>query len=190
MNKKVLEAYNATKAYYCLDCGKCTSNCPVSKFYEGFSPRLLVKHATAGFDEDVVAASQLWDCLTCNMCADRCRSDVQFAEFIRTVRSEAVKTGNLGVCSHSGVLQGLMRFMTTPELNPNKLYWLTNDLQTEKQGKVLLFTGCIPIFQTVFENFQTNSLEILKAGIKIKDLHIRKPNLDDVFIKIAKGKKE
>ena len=29
---------------------------------------------------------------------------------------------------------------------------------------------------------------ILKSGIKIKDLHIRKPNLDDVFIKIA-GKK-
>ena len=29
---------------------------------------------------------------------------------------------------------------------------------------------------------------ILKSGIKIKDLHIRKPNLDDVFIKIAKEK--
>ena len=30
---------------------------------------------------------------------------------------------------------------------------------------------------------------ILKAGIKIKDMHVRKPNLDDVFIKIAKEEK-
>ena len=51
MKKAVLDAYNKTKAYYCLDCGKCTSNCPVSHYYEGFSPRLLVKEATAGFDE-------------------------------------------------------------------------------------------------------------------------------------------
>ena len=179
MNKKVLEAYNATKAYYCLDCGKCTSNCPVSKYYEGFSPRLLVKNATAGFDEDVVSASQLWDCLTCNLCAERCRSNVQFAEFIRAVRSEAVKTGNLGVCSHSGVLQGLMRFMTTPQLHPNKLYWLTDDLKTEQQSKVLLFTGCIPIFQTVFEDFQTYSLKTLQASIKLLNLAGIKPVLSN-----------
>jgi len=167
LNKKILEAYNDTKAYYCLDCGKCTSNCPVTKHYEDFSPRLLVKQATVGFDDEVIDTPQLWDCLTCNTCADRCQADVRFAEFIRAVRCEAVKTGNVGVCSHSGVLQGLMRFMTTPNLNPNKLFWLTDDLNVSKRGKVLLFTGCLPIFQTVFENIKANSLDILRASVKL-----------------------
>lgn len=170
MKKEVLDAYNKTKAYYCLDCGKCTSNCPVSHYYEGFSPRLLVKEATAGFEDEVIDAPQLWDCLTCNTCADRCPSDVQFAEFIREVRAEAVKSGNVGLCSHSGVLQGLMRFMTTPELKPDKLFWLTDDLKTSKNGKVLLFTGCLPIYQTTFEDITPNSLDILRASIKLMNL--------------------
>jgi len=37
------------------------------------------------------------------------------------------------------------------------------------------------------KNFQLHELlhPLLKAGIKIKDLHVRKPTLDDIFIKIA-----
>jgi Fe-S oxidoreductase len=167
MNKKILEAYNDTKAYYCLDCGKCTSNCPVTHYSPEFSPRLLVKQATTGFDDEMIDSAALWDCLTCNTCADRCQSDVQFAEFIRAVRSEAVKTGNLGVCSHGGVLQGLMRFMTAPELKPDKLFWLTEDMKVSTNGKIMLFTGCIPLYQTVFEKLAPNSLDILHATIKI-----------------------
>ena len=165
MNKKILEAYNKTKAYYCLDCGKCTANCPVSVYYEGFSPRLLVKNAAEGFGDDLIAASQLWDCLTCNTCADRCRSDVQFAEFIRAVRGEAVINENKGVCSHSGILQGLMRLQTSSELTPDKLYWLGEDLKVVKTGKVYLFTGCMPIYQKMFEDIQANSADILRASV-------------------------
>ena len=175
MNKQILDAYNKTKAYYCLDCGKCTSNCPVSKYCEEFSPRMLVKLATAGFDKDVIEASQLWDCLTCDICSDRCRSDVEFSEFIRAVRAEAVETGNIGVCSHGGVLQGLMRIMTTPDLKPERLYWLSDDLEVSSDGSVLLFTGCLPIFQTVFDNIEVNSVKILQSSIKLLNLAGIKP---------------
>ena len=167
MKKAVLDAYNDTKAFYCLDCGKCTSNCPISKYQEDFSPRMIVKNATVGFDDDVVHDPQLWECLTCNVCADGCRSDVQFAEFVRAVRAEASATGNIGVCSHGGVLQGLMRLQTTPELAPNRLFWITDDLDIAEHGEVLLFTGCLPIFQTVFDNIDVNSTAILRAGIKL-----------------------
>jgi Fe-S oxidoreductase len=167
MNKKVLEAYNETKAYYCLDCGKCTSNCPVSQYSEDFSPRMLVKQATTGFDDEVIDSPQLWECLTCNTCADRCRSDVNFAEFIQAVRGEAVKSGNEGICSHGGVLQGLMRFMTTPELKPDKLFWVTNDMKTERHGKIMLFMGCTPLYPTVFEDIAPNSLDILRSTVRI-----------------------
>ncbi len=178
MRDTILKAYNDTKAYYCLDCGKCTSNCPVSRYQEGFSPRLLIKNATVGFDDDVINDPQLWDCLTCNICADGCMSGVEFANFIRVVRAEAVKAENLGVCSHGGMLQGLMRLMTIPDPDhtPDRLFWLNDkddddnnkdDLKVASQGDTLLFTGCLPIFQTMFENIEANSATILKAAIKI-----------------------
>ncbi len=167
MKKSILDAYNNTKAYYCLDCGKCTANCPVARYQEGFSPRLIVKNATVGFDDDLINDPNLWDCLTCNTCADRCRSDVAFAEFVRVLRSEAVKVDNVGVCTHGGIFQGLMRFMTSPELKPNRLNWLDGDLNISKNGEVLLFTGCLPIFPTVFDNLGVDSREILKASVKL-----------------------
>lgn len=167
MKENILEAYNNTKAYYCLDCGKCTSNCPVARYQEDFSPRLIVKNAALGFDEDVIVDPNLWDCLTCNTCSDRCRSDVQFAEFVRVLRSEAVKAQNIGICSHGGVLQGLMRFMTKPDLLPNRLNWVTDDLKTSKNGEVLLFTGCMPIFPTIFDNIGVDSSDILRASVRL-----------------------
>jgi Fe-S oxidoreductase len=167
MNQKVLDAYNQTKAFYCLDCGKCTSNCPVARYQEDFSPRLIVKNATVGFDDDLINDPMLWDCLTCEICSERCRSDVQFADFIRVLRSEAVDANNIGVCSHGGVLQGLMRMMTNQNLNPNRLSWLNDEMKIAKTGEVMLFTGCIPLFQTIFDNFESNSVDILKASIKL-----------------------
>jgi len=167
LKKAILDAYNETKAYYCLDCGKCTANCPVARYDDTFSPRKLVKEAAVGFDDEVIDSPQLWDCLTCDTCADRCRSDVQFAQFIRAVRAEAINTGNVGVCSHGGVLQGLMRFMTSPNLKPNRLQWLTDDLKTSKNGKTYLFTGCLPIYQTLFENIDVKSVDIIRASIKL-----------------------
>ncbi len=167
MKKSILDAYNATKAYYCLDCGKCTSNCPVARYQEGFSPRLIVKNATIGFDDDIIADPMIWDCLTCNTCTDGCRSDVAFADFVKVLRSEAVKVENLGICSHGGILQGLMRFMTSTELKPNRLGWLSDDLRTQKNGDVLLFTGCMPIFPGIFENIGVDSTRTLKASIKL-----------------------
>jgi Fe-S oxidoreductase len=126
-----------------------------------------VKTVSEGFDEDVIGTPELWDCLTCNTCTDRCQSDVDFAEFIRAVRSEAVNVGNVGICSHNGIMQGLMRFMTNPTLKPDKLFWLTDDLKTVKNGKTMLFTGCMPIYQTIFDDIGASSLDILRASIKL-----------------------
>ena len=179
MKTSILDAYNKTKAYYCLDCGKCTSNCPVARYQEGFSPRLIVKNASIGFDDDVIADPMIWDCLTCNTCTDRCRSDVAFAEFVRVLRSEAVKIENLGVCTHGGMLQGLMKLMANNELQPRRSAWLTDDLKTSKDGDVLFFTGCMPIFPTVFDNLTIDSTDILKASIKLMNTAGIKPVITD-----------
>ncbi|MBW2571382.1 MAG: hypothetical protein JRE61_03175 [Deltaproteobacteria bacterium] len=39
----IVEMVNATKTYYCLDCGVCTGSCPVSRIFPEFSPRQIIE---------------------------------------------------------------------------------------------------------------------------------------------------
>ena len=45
------------RAYYCLDCGKCTGVCPITRYDPEFSPRRIVETITAGQAENGVSAS-------------------------------------------------------------------------------------------------------------------------------------
>jgi heterodisulfide reductase subunit C len=39
------EIVKGTNAYYCLECGKCTGICPISKVFDDYSPRFNVEMA-------------------------------------------------------------------------------------------------------------------------------------------------
>ncbi len=165
MNENIGEAFKKTKAYYCLECGKCTSACPVSISFGDFSPRLLVKKALLGFESDLLADKYIWDCLTCNLCNDVCNSDVHLPEFIRAVREEAIKHGNKGNASHCEVPHAIARLMTNPNLNQNRLGWLTKDMKTSQdKGEYLFWTGCTPYFKTIFSEFD-DATDIPKAAV-------------------------
>ena len=43
-----------TKTYYCLECGKCTSICPIAKYDPSFSPRMMIENALLGFEDELV----------------------------------------------------------------------------------------------------------------------------------------
>jgi Fe-S oxidoreductase len=176
MKKELQKAFKETKAYYCLECGKCTGNCPITEFKPGYSPRLMVKRVALDFEDDVVNDPDIWECLTCNLCYERCRSGVQLAEFVRAVRAEAAEVGNLGTCSHSGMLQSLMRLMSSPKLKQNRLEWTrqydklnfqTEPLKNPGKDGVMVFTGCAPYFDSIFKDINVKSTDILNATIRI-----------------------
>ena len=173
MNLQIHEAIKNTKAYYCLDCGKCTSVCPIALRNEAFTPRLIVKQAIMDDGMPVIKNELIWDCLTCRMCNEKCESDVQYAEFIRDIRIEACKTGTVGICAHQGALQSIMRIMTATEIKQNRLSWVPKDMRvrghasTLKEGEVLYFVGCLPYFDAFFTDLALNTLQIAKDSIKI-----------------------
>jgi Fe-S oxidoreductase len=167
MNPAINRAFKDTKAYYCLECGKCTSACPVSLRFSEFSPRLVVKKALLGFEDDLLSDENLWECLTCNLCNDVCMSDVHIPEFIQAVRRQASFTGNKGCVSHCDVPHAVSRLMTNPNLNQNRLNWITKDLKISNgSSDYLLWTGCAPYFKTVFSEFD-NAVDIPRAALKI-----------------------
>lgn len=166
-----------TKTYYCLECGKCTSICPVAKYDPGFSPRGMIEHALLGFEDDLVHNNRLFSCLTCYTCQPECPSDVDFPVFVREARSVAQDGGQYGVCAHSGQLQSLARLMTSPSIRQNRLEWLTKDYRTSDTSDVLLWVGCAPYFEPIFADLDFSALDISRASLKTLNLLGIEPKL-------------
>ncbi|MDZ7271118.1 MAG: (Fe-S)-binding protein, partial [candidate division KSB1 bacterium] len=141
-----------TNVLDCLECGKCTSNCPVSRFDRTFSPRSTISTFLEASAEDLMRDDRLWRCLTCGMCSVRCPVDVRYSEFTRRLRILATRDGREPTCSHGGALQSLMKIMTAPALQQNRMEWVRGDLKVAERGEVLYFVGCLPYFDAFFSN--------------------------------------
>ena len=173
------ELLKKTQAYYCLDCGKCTSVCPISRFNGGFSPRRILIGSLTGRYEETLKDEKLYTCLTCGLCGTRCPSDVKFGEFIKNSRFEGQKLGNLVPCSHGGAIQSLMRIMTSPSLEQRRLDWVPRGAQVAEKGEVAYFVGCLPYFDAFFTDLEVNSLKIAKAAVKI----LNRADVEPVLLK-------
>ena len=166
-----------TKTYYCLECGKCTSICPVARYDSAFSPRLMIENALLGFEDELVLNQKLFSCLTCYACQKECPSDVDFPVFTREARSMAQDNGQHGICAHSGQLQSLARLMTSPAIKQNRLEWLSKEYRVSDESDILLWVGCAPYFEPIFEDIGFNALDITKASLKTLNLLGIEPKL-------------
>ena len=155
-----------TKTYYCLECGKCTSICPVARYDPSFSPRQMIEDALLGFGDEMLSDRELFSCLTCYTCQQKCPSDIDFPVFVQKARSLAQDRGQHGICAHSGQLQSLARLMTSPAIKQKRLEWLSKEYRVSETSDVLLWVGCAPYFAPIFEDIEFNALDITKANLK------------------------
>jgi heterodisulfide reductase subunit D len=155
-----------TKTYYCLECGKCTAVCPVSRHNSNFSPRLMLERALMDFEGELIHDRELFSCLTCYACSNLCPSDVDYPVFTQKVRNLASGQGEHGDCAHSGTLLSLMRLMSRPGIKQRRLEWL-DGCRTSQKSEVLYFVGCAPYFQPIFEDIEVSPVNIARNSIKI-----------------------
>jgi heterodisulfide reductase subunit D len=157
------------RAWYCLECGKCSAVCPITLWETRAycSPRLLIEKVLNGCSADIYEDPLFWSCLTCKRCSELCPSDVLFSEFIRDTRGLARNEGLSGECSHGEVIQTWGRMMTDPDLNQNRLQWIDRDLRVSQDSEVLYFVGCLPYYQLQFKGLGIEGLEIARAAVKI-----------------------
>ena len=155
-----------TKTYYCLECGKCTSLCPVSKYNSNFSPRYMLERALMGFGDELIHDRELFSCLACYACSNLCPSDVDYPVFTQKVRNLASSEGEHGDCAHSGILFTLMRFMSRSDIRQKRLDWL-DGCHTSKKSAVLYFAGCAPYFEPVFDDIEVSPVDIARNSIKV-----------------------
>ncbi len=156
-----------TRAYSCLDCGKCTVACPISQYAPDYSPRMVVHNALYEDEAKLLRNGQLWSCLTCSICEERCQSGVRYTELIRLLRTKAHGLGETGQCTHGGALQSLMHIMTADHLSQNRLGWLNKSLETAVESDVLYFVGCQPYFDVIFSDIGVRTLDIARGAVKL-----------------------
>ena len=176
----VTEALARTNVRYCLECGKCSGSCPISKVKDSYSPRRIVERFLLGFRDRMLSSPDLWNCLTCLTCTERCPSDVRYPEFVKACRRVASKEQMEELCAHKGVTTALSRILTNPSLKQERMDWLPEGAGTSPKGELLYFVGCLPYFDVIFEDFNLKLLNIARSVVGILNkAGIRPVVLDD-----------
>ncbi len=155
-----------TRSYYCLDCGKCTGSCPVSRVDVTYSPRGTIESVLSGHPEELINNRHLWSCLTCGLCTTRCPSEVDYPAFVIAARTEARKTSVEGIYAHNAIMQQLMGIMGG-SVQQNRTGWLTDDLQTSARGDDFYFVGCLPYFDVIFADLDIVSTDAARNTVRL-----------------------
>jgi len=156
-----------TGAHDCVECGKCTSVCPVTTIKPDFAPRLIVVKALEGMSTNLDEEKDIWSCLTCAICSDMCPYKVDFCEFVRGMRTEAVFQGADPHCSQGGLIQTIARIMASPGVKQERLNWVTDDLKTSDTGDVYFFTGCLPHLDVIFADRELGLTEEVRNTVRV-----------------------
>jgi len=79
----------------CIQCGRCTSSCPVARVVGEHNPRKLMEMIILGLRSDVLNGRLPWYCLSCFTCLDRCPQDGDVGEAMFAIRNLTVREGNI-----------------------------------------------------------------------------------------------
>ena len=160
---EIAELVDATKTYYCLDCGVCTGSCPVARVFPDFSPRQIIERSLYELEEP--SDETIWNCLTCAQCSVRCPAEINFPEFIRLFRDEAHSLGYHGLPAHNGMLHTIMAIQTM-DIQQNRTFWI-EDGKTREAGDIFYFVGCRPYFDVIFRDIDAGAIQNSQNVLKI-----------------------
>lgn len=167
--ESLTELVARSNALTCLDCGKCSALCPISRWgTDGYSsPRLLIEITLAGQEEELKEDTLLWSCLSCKRCSELCPSAVDFTAVLRELREAMRGNGCNAACTHNEIFQTLGRMMTKPDKQQKRLDWLSDDLRVAENSDTVFFVGCAPYYEVVFSKLGVNAMEISRSSIKV-----------------------
>ena len=99
----------------CIQCGRCSSGCPVARLTSEHNPRRLMEMVILGLKKDVLSTQLPWYCLSCFTCLDRCPQGGDVGDVMFALRNQAVRQGNMpaGIAAQAKAL-----YETTRVINP------------------------------------------------------------------------
>jgi heterodisulfide reductase subunit B len=78
--------------YLCYQCVKCTSGCPVGKYFD-WQPNQIMRAVQLGQEDIALEAQTPWLCACCQVCTTRCPQDLDIAAIMDFLTREALNRG-------------------------------------------------------------------------------------------------
>ncbi len=91
-SQAVAELSGCEKIFECIQCGTCSSTCPVS-LYMDYTPRKLMAMIKAGFKDDALKSVTIWICSSCYSCTVMCPADIKITDVLYSLKRMAIKEG-------------------------------------------------------------------------------------------------
>ena len=90
--KEVLETRGGELALQCYQCGTCSGSCPVIEEMD-YGPRRILHMIQAGMEEEVLSSKDMWRCVSCYSCANRCPRGIEITDLMADLRRLAIQKG-------------------------------------------------------------------------------------------------
>lgn len=154
-----------SRAYTCIQCGKCTGGCPESKITP-LNVRLIVRKTQ--FRQDI-SGSQIWYCTSCGSCLIRCPRDVKPAEIIFGLRGDMVESGGIPISVQRALENTFLQKNPWGRAPSKRADWVKRFERELKHvgqtaGKRLLFSCCSQAYDPRCMVIPQNVANILDAA--------------------------
>lgn len=78
--------------FSCIQCGNCSGVCPMS-IYMDYTPRQIIAMTRAGFKDDVLHSSTIWQCASCYACTVECPKQIKITDIMYSLKQRAIQKG-------------------------------------------------------------------------------------------------
>lgn len=89
---EVLETQGGQLVLQCYQCGTCSGSCPVIDEME-YGPRRILYMIQMGMERAVLSSKDIWRCVSCYSCANRCPRGIEITDLMADLRRLAVSKG-------------------------------------------------------------------------------------------------
>lgn len=83
---------NADDLSACFACSTCTAACPIANIWN-LKPHQLIRMMLLGMREKVLSSREIWLCLTCFECQERCPQNVRVTDIFFDCKNLAAEEG-------------------------------------------------------------------------------------------------
>jgi Fe-S oxidoreductase len=149
--------------YSCLQCGYCTSICPMFEQlgWESASPRgkiFYLKQLTQRNLLDMILrreivvteefVTRMFQCTGCGACEEVCHVNIKLHDFWKKVKEWLFEEGLISIEAHKKVHERIHKYKNPfAEAPENRGAWLPDDIELSDNPEVVFFTGCTEAYR-------------------------------------------